>query len=197
MKKPAGYELTPESWTKSNLRGFFMAKYDEQFKLHAVRRYLSGQQSCEDVARTIGVDYSMLRRWAAAYQQHGQTGLVRPPKRYTAQFKLEVLRRIEQEGLSDRQALAVFNLGDAGAIGKWRRRYDEGGMGALEPKRRGRPPMPHKYPPEPVSKDMTIEELQKELAYLRAENDYLKKMKALIEAEKTKALVGKRKWSKD
>ncbi|CUI70996.1 Uncharacterised protein [Achromobacter xylosoxidans] len=57
--------------------------------------------------------------------------------------------------------------------------------------------MPHKSPPEPVSKDMTKEELEQELAYLRAENDYLKKMKALIEAEKTRALVGKRKWSKD
>ena len=57
--------------------------------------------------------------------------------------------------------------------------------------------MPHKYPPEPVSKDMTKEELEQELAYLRAENDYLQKMKALIEAEKTRALVGKRKWSKD
>jgi len=56
--------------------------------------------------------------------------------------------------------------------------------------------MPHKYPPEPVCKEMTKEELQEELAYLRAENDYLKKMKALIEAEKTRALVGKRKWSK-
>lgn len=57
--------------------------------------------------------------------------------------------------------------------------------------------MPHKYPPAPPAKDMTMEELQKELAYLRAENDYLKKLEALIQAEKTEALVKKRKWSKD
>lgn len=57
--------------------------------------------------------------------------------------------------------------------------------------------MPHKYPPEPVSKDMTKEELLEEVANLRAELDYLKKLDALIEAEKTKVLVGKRKWSKD
>ena len=57
--------------------------------------------------------------------------------------------------------------------------------------------MPHKYPPEPVPKDMTEEELREEVANLRAELDYLKKLDALIEAEKTQALVGKRKWSKD
>ncbi|VGO07892.1 hypothetical protein AMB3_3756 [plant metagenome] len=57
--------------------------------------------------------------------------------------------------------------------------------------------MPHKYPPAPIPKDMTAEQMREELAYLRAENDYLKKLKALIEAERTEALVKKRKWSKD
>ncbi|CAB3715425.1 Uncharacterised protein [Achromobacter spanius] len=57
--------------------------------------------------------------------------------------------------------------------------------------------MPHKYPPAPTPKDMTEDELRKENAYLRAELDYLKKLKALIQAERTEALVKKRKWSKD
>ncbi|TQJ98378.1 transposase [Achromobacter sp. SLBN-14] len=173
-----------------------MAKYDEQFKLDVVRRYLSEQQSYAEVAREVGVDYSLLRRWVAVYQLHGQGGLVRPRKRYSAQFKFEVLKRIEQDGLSDRQAVAVYNLGDSGIIGKWRRGYDEGGMGALEPRRRDSPAMPHKYPPEPTPKDMTEKQLREENAYLRAELDYLKKLDALIQAERTEALVKKRKWSK-
>lgn len=53
--------------------------------------------------------------------------------------------------------------------------------------------MPHKYPPAPTPKDMTEDELRKENAYLRAELDYLKKLEALIQAEKTEALVKKRK----
>ncbi|OAE51799.1 hypothetical protein A7J67_10965 [Achromobacter xylosoxidans] len=52
--------------------GFCMAKYDELFKLDAVRRYLSEQQSYAEVAREVGVDYSLLRRWVAVYQLHGQ-----------------------------------------------------------------------------------------------------------------------------
>ncbi|WP_424917159.1 transposase, partial [Achromobacter mucicolens] len=42
-----------------------MAKYDEQFKLDVVRRYLSEQQSYAELAREVGVDYSLLRRWVA------------------------------------------------------------------------------------------------------------------------------------
>lgn len=57
--------------------------------------------------------------------------------------------------------------------------------------------MPYKHPPQPVPKDLTVEQLQEEIAFLRAENDYLKKLDALIQAERTEALVKKRKWSKD
>ncbi|CAB3839425.1 hypothetical protein LMG26854_02360 [Achromobacter aegrifaciens] len=57
--------------------------------------------------------------------------------------------------------------------------------------------MPHKYHPAPIPKDMTEDELRKENANLRAELGYLKKLEASIQAEKTEALVKKRKWSKD
>ena len=174
-----------------------MAKYDERFKLDAVQRYLSGLKGYEEVARDCGIDYSMLRRWVASYKLHGSMGLRSRYTRYTAQFKLDVLRRIRRDGLSDRQAVAIYNLGDAGVIGRWRSQYDEGGVGALEPRRRGRPAMPHKHPPELAPKDMTEKQLREEVAYLRAELDYLKKLDALIQAERTEALVKKRKWSKD
>lgn len=174
-----------------------MTKYDESFKLRSVRRYLSGSEGYQGVASACGIEVSMLRRWVASYQLHGRKGLCKQHKRYTAQFKIEVLQRIEQDGLSDRQAVAIYNLRSAGIIGQWRRQYDEGGTGALEPRRRGRPAMPHKHPPELAPKDMTEEQLREEVAYLRAELDYLKKLDALIQAERTEALVKKRKWSKD
>ncbi|EFF72953.1 IS3 family transposase [Achromobacter piechaudii] len=174
-----------------------MAKYDERFKLSAVRRYLAQGGGSKTIAASLGIDHSQLRRWAAAYQSHGRAGLAKKCSHYDAQFKLRVLKRAQREGLSDREVAGLYDIRSPGSIAKWRAQYDEHGMGALEPNPKGRKPMPHKPAPEPVSKEMTLEELQKELAYLRAENDYLKKMKALIEAEKTKALVGKRKWSKD
>lgn len=174
-----------------------MAKYDEQFKLKAVRHYLAGKRSYREVARIHGLEHSLLRRWVASYEQHGSAGLAKKFSHYEAAFKQEVLERIGRDGLSDRQAAALYDIRQAGSIGLWRAQYDAGGVGALSPRTKGRRPMPHKYPPAPIPKDMTEDELRKENAYLRAELDYLKKLKALIQAEQTEALVKKRKWSKD
>lgn len=44
---------------------------------------------------------------------------------------------------------------------------------------------------------MTEKQLREEVAYLRAENDYLKKLDALIQAQRPETPVKKRKWSKD
>jgi len=174
-----------------------MTKYDEQFKLEVIQRYLSGEISYGELARERGVTRSMVQRWVASYQIHGQAGLAKQYVRYSARFKREVLSRIYREGLSDTQAVAIYNLRDAGVIGRWRGQYDAGGLGALEPRRRGRSAMPHKHPPELAPKEMTNEQLREENAYLRAELDYLKKLDALIQAERTAALVKKRKLSKD
>jgi len=84
--------------------------------LAAVQRYLCGLVGYTEVAQACGIDRSMLRRWVAHYQLHGRAGLCSEPKRYTAQFKVEVLSRIRQESLSDRQAVALYNLGDAGSL---------------------------------------------------------------------------------
>lgn len=173
-----------------------MAKYDEQFKTKVVREYLRGSEGLMPLASRHGLPYSMVRRWVESYRAHGLAGLRRQSGSYSASFKYSVLLKIRRESLSDTQAAVLLGIRSTGHIAKWRAQYDAGGIEALARKRR-ETSVPRKNPPKPVSKDMTKEELEQELAYLRAENDYLKKMKALIEAEKTQALVGKRKWSKD
>ena len=173
-----------------------MAKYAEQFKLKVVRECLKGTESLRSVSERHELGHSQVRRWVESYREHGQAGLGRQSGSYGASFKRSVLLRISREGLSDIQAATLLGVRSSGHIAKWRAQYDAGGIEALARKRPGAS-MPHKYPPEPVSKDMTKEELLEEVANLRAELDYLKKLDALIEAEKTKVLVGKRKWSKD
>jgi len=172
-----------------------MAKHDVRFKVEVVRQYLSGQSGYQEVAEAYGVDRAQLRRWVASYQLHGVSGLQKKYSAYSAQFKLGVLQRIECEGLSDRQAAALYDIRSAGAIGKWRCQYDGGGLGALGLRRKERPAMAPKPPPkaQPPHDSRTHKELLDELAYLRAENAYLKKLKALSDAERSAALVKKRK----
>lgn len=178
-----------------------MARYDEQFKLKAVQQYLCGDASYRQVAAACGIESSQLRRWVASFNAHGRCGLARKSGSYDAQLKLQVLDRGRNEGLSDRQLAALYDIRSAAHIGKWRSQYDAGGVSALEPQRRDRRPMPPpKDPPDPVhepDEKRPRKELLEELAYLRAENAYLKKVKALIEAERTEALKKRRKSSKD
>lgn len=177
-----------------------MVRYDEQFKLKAVQQFLRADASYRQVAAAYSVEVSQLRRWVASFKAHGRSGLARKSERYSVQLKVEVLERGRNEGLSDRQLAALYNIRSTGQIGKWRSRYDAGGMSALQPQLRDKRPMPPaKQPPQSHGPDekRPHKELLEELAYLRAENAYLKKVKALIEAERIEALKKKRKSSKD
>jgi transposase len=97
-----------------------------------------------------------------------------------------------REGLSFTQTIHLFDLrGGGGVVSAWQRKYHEGGITALAPKPRGRPKqMKSLEPPKPIEKPTeakTLQELQRENEYLRAEVDYLKKLDALIRAKKQAA----------
>ena len=166
-----------------------MAKYDEQFKLSVVQSYEQGTQGFKLVARRYGLDHGLVRRWVKAYQQHGLLGLRKKFSHYPAEFKLSVLHRMQQEELSARQAIALFNLRvSSTVIADWQRRYHEQGLAGLQPKPRGRPKkMPVPESPKPIGSlpddTRSREDLVEEVKSLRAEVAYLKKLRALLQAK--------------
>lgn len=176
-----------------------MTKYDESQKLEVVQEYLSGSMGTKSLAKKYGVGRTQVVRWVAAYRHHGIDGLRAKHCHYSAEFKLSVLREIEQRELSHTQAAALFDLREAGAIARWLRQYHEGGPEALKSKPRGRPKkMPTPKPPKtlPTQGDdaNALEALRKENEHLRAEVAYLKKVQALVR-EKRQAAPKKRKPS--
>ena len=104
--------------------------------------------------------------------------------------------------LSFKQAAVLFDLrGGSGVVSGWQRSYDEGGLKALEPKSRARPskmkplktpatprtsktPNTHEPGSEQAHEPVTLEALRRENEYLRAEVAYLKKLDALVRAQK-------------
>lgn len=168
-------------------------RYDEGFKLLVAQQCLHNDTSLREVARQHGLDHSLVRKWRDNYRQHGVMGLRKKYSRRSAAFKREVLETMWRDGLSRRQAEALFDIRESGVIGRWVQQYHSGGLTALEPKRKGRRPMTKKPPsPSPPPDDeRTHEELLKELASLRAENAYLKKLDALSR-EKGAATRGKK-----
>ena len=167
-------------------------KHTEQFKLSAVECYLQGTRGLQLVSREYGIDKSMLRRWVGLYRKHGNDGLARrKPCPHDAVFKMSVLQHMWDNGLSYTQTAAIFNVRNTQSVANWARRYREGGVLMLDRSRK----RPSPAMPAPTSKPDTSsdndkrsrEELLGELEYLRAENAYLKKLEALVQAKKSAA----------
>lgn len=174
-----------------------MSKHTEQFKLTVIKDYLSGVGGFGAVAQLHGIDKATVHKWVAAYRQHGTLGIDKKYTHYDAQFKLSVLQHMWDKGLSQREAAAVFNIRSAPSIGVWERQYYAGGIDALAPHRRGRrkkmPDAPIPKPPAATDQTRTREQLLEEINYLRMENAYLKKLEALVQADKKAAQRKKRK----
>lgn len=177
-----------------------MKKYSEQLKLAAVETYRTGGLGWKRSAALHDVEPSSLRKWVAAFEVHGVEGL-REKRRelYGIEFRLQVLQRVRDEGLSYRQAAALFNIRSFNIIGRWERAYERDGMSGLEPKRTGpkkqmsKPKPPSVPPPQLEDKDRSREQLIAELNSLRLENTYLKKLDALVQSQTKSALVKGRK----
>jgi transposase len=175
-----------------------MSKYTVQFKHTIVQEYLSGQEGYRALSRRHGMaNRSLLERWVAAYQVHGDAGLSKKRSRYGADFKLSVLQHMWENRLSITETAARFDIRRHSTVGAWERAYREGGIRALTPA----PIKPVKKiaiaptePAVPAGEDKrSREELLAELEYLRMENAYLKKLKALVQARQNAATPKKRK----
>ena len=99
-----------------------------------------------------------------------------PNKRYTPEFKKLVIEVMMEEKLSYSETARRFEVNDHHRIQDWERIYlTEGPEGfAIERRGRGSTGRPKKLP-----KDVE-EDLLAEVQRLRAENDYLKNLQALV-----------------
>lgn len=104
----------------------------------------------------------MVRRWVASYREHGEQGLRKKHSHYDARFKLSVLQRMWRDELSYAQVAALFGIRNERSIPIWERLYHEGGIDALTPRRRGRPPKMTTSPPQKPTEDAVQDERTRE-----------------------------------
>jgi transposase len=189
-------DVTPESWT---FRRWQLVRYSLDTKLAAVESYEAGQQGLIATALRYEVDVSSLRQWVSRFRAHGLEGIRQKRKQtYGQEFKLAVLQRARDEGLSHRQVAALFNIRRFNIIGDWERAYAREGMPGLVPYRGGRQKLGSEKesnrsePAEAGSDEIrSRRELLGELKELRLENAYLKKVDALVQARVTSARAKK------
>ena len=100
-----------------------------------------------------------------------------PNKRYTGEFKQKVVETMMREKLSYLEAARQFEISGHERVRNWERIYLEEGPEGLYIERRGRG---SKGRPVKQLKPEVEEDLLAEVQRLRAENDYLKNLQALV-----------------
>ena len=159
-----------------------MTKYSNEQKLEAVVRVIEGKMSINASAKILGTSSEHVRRWVMRYEKFGPEGLILKKRRYDGDFKLSVIEYMHENHLSLSQAAVKFGVPSDTTVGKWERIYYEEGPQALYRDNRGRKTkMSSDKPRKKKLNKETEEDLIAEVQRLRMENEYLKKLNALVQ----------------
>lgn len=165
-----------------------MSKYTFEEKLEAVLRVENEGMTLHESGMVIGCKKAEVLKWRNLYREHGPEALLNGGASYDGEFKVTVVEYMHANSLSSNIAAAKFGVKSSSNVRKWERIYnEEGPEGLLKRKPRGRSPgMNKKANLKKKATDMTLEELIEENERLQMENEYLKKLNALVQERITR-----------
>jgi transposase len=160
-----------------------MAKFTAEDKLQAAQRYLNGNESSHQIAKSIGTDNKTILKWVRQYEYNGVEAFVKSYTNYTQPFKLDVLNYMIEHGTSLMDTAAIFNIAAPSTILVWKKQFETQGIDALQSKKRGRSSMKKdtKKQTKAIPLEGSVEALEARIMQLQMENEYLKKLNALIQ----------------
>jgi transposase len=167
-----------------------MAKFSKELRVKVMLEIDSGN-SISGAARKYGVARQTVQTWYKQYHAGGIEQLVSTKQKYSQAFKLHAIEYRRENGLSYPQAAANLGIPHSGTLYTWEKRYEEQGLDGLQDTRKGRQRKMPKKEVKPDKPRTRERELEAEVAELRMENAYLKKLNALVQereksAKKTK-----------
>ena len=124
---------------------------------------------------------STILRLVHLYENHGRNGLTGGTGSYSGEFKVHVVEYMHNNRMSLVSVANQFCIQSVPTLSKWERIYYEYGKDALLEERRGRNNMGKKKPVKPKNDVNQNEDLLAEVQRLRMENEYLKKLNALVQ----------------
>lgn len=163
-----------------------MSKYSEQDKLRAINYYLAGH-SFRETERALGINWSSIKEWVRMYRKNGVEGITKKNRNYTGDFKMHVVEYMHTHQISSLEAASLFLIPSHRVVDKWERVYYEEGVQGLYRENRGKGSgMKSNDSKKKILDKQTEKDLIAEVQKLRMENEYLKKLNALIrEREKS------------
>ena len=159
-----------------------MSKYSSEFKLKVIKYYLEENHSYSECMKKFDIPTkSILNSWIRKYKTHGVEGIMKQLKSsYDGNFKQDVVEYMHNNHLSATETANYFRLAGSHVVLKWERIYYEEGPQGLYIERRGRSKNMSSKPQKKLSKEVE-EDLIAENQRLRMENEYLKKLNALVQ----------------
>lgn len=140
----------------------------------------------------LAVEYDVLtdniRYLIRLLDKHGE-GIIRKDKNryYSPKLKKEMIDKVLLDNQSVKSTAIEYGLSSDGMLFNWIKSYKENGYVIVE-KTRGRSPAMIVNQSKKEYKEMTMEEKneynEKRIQYLEAENEYLKKLRAVVQARK-------------
>ena len=163
--------------------------YPDSFKLTVIR-FVEEGNSTNKAAKKFEVDHGLVEKWVSAYKYHGLDGILFKadhPNKYDGDFKVMVVEYIQEHSLSNRKAAAMFGIPSTSTIVDWKQKYLREGAEALRKNSRKK-----EITKAQLKKQQSLanaQEREKELLarieYLEMENEYLKKLNALVQARES------------
>ena len=172
-----------------------MAKFSKEEKIQAVKEFLNGNEAVKSIAKSIGVDSGVFHNWIKQYEFSGEAAFEKPYTSYTQEYKIDVLNYMNEKGTSIRETAAIFNILSPETLRKWKIAFETHGLDALQTKKKGRPSMKkesNKQQKQALSEGST-KALEARIKQLEMENEYLKKLNALVQNKEKSSNETKRK----
>lgn len=158
-----------------------MSKHSYEERLAAVNLVLQEGVSFYEASRISGISRSPIQRWVSLYKQFGPEGLLLNHGTYDGAFKVSVVEYMHENHLSLSKTAVKFGIPHDCTVGKWERIYYEEGPQGLYEDHRGKKSKMSSDKPKKKLNQQTEEDLIAEVQRLRMENEYLKKLQALVQ----------------
>ena len=170
-------------------------KYSWEFKMECVEKYLQGEWAeTPEYAGSQNTFHHKIVEWTRRYKLYGVDGLKHKPmnKDWTAEERFELVSQV-LAGKSSSSVAIEAGISD-GLLYTWVRKYKQFGYDGLELRKERKPKDPDmskKTKPKDLQQSdyEKLKLLERENEYLRAENAYLKKLRALIVQKQTESSV--------
>ena len=132
----------------------------------------SGVESIKGISRRLHLDAKEVVVWCALYQTYG-AGVFDQPLDYDAPMHKKIVEDYLHSGSSLTQTCVKYKIPHRSTLRNWIRHYRQGKPFAMKKK---------KVTTSETEQDVQarIEQLERDLLFARAENAYLKKVRALM-----------------